>query len=1097
MIRCLRFACMTLAICCVAVSAMAQTEMGTISGQVTDQSGAAVPGAEVVLVSVDRGTITTVTTNHSGIYLFAAVQPGQYRIAVRKSGFRQVDLLGVLVNVQAHIEQNFRLTVGSTSESVTVSGGASIVNTTDGSVSTVVDRQFVANMPLNGRSFQSLIDLAPGITVAASTYANQGQFSVNGQRTDTNYFTVDGVSANAGVGTGGAINSAGGGALPLVTAGGGYNNLVSIDDLQEFRIHTSSYAPEFGRTPGAQVTLLTRSGTNTFHGDVFDYLRNSAFDANNWFSNFVTPNIPKPPDRQNDFGGVFGGPIVPSKLFFFASYEGLRLTNAQTETGDIVPSICGRNSAVSNDPNNTPSNNVANTAFLRDLLNAYPKPNAGDISQLANSTCPSGLYSFFNANLPLSYNLDSFSIRSDYHPSSRMSVFFRYSYAPSDSGASTGAILNTTHIVPHSFTFGHTYILSSTMLNDLRFNFTDVSAKSQYNMTTFDGGVPVSNSFLFPAPYTYATGQFLFSMGIEELASGQAINNHQQQFNLVDALSVAKGTHQMKFGVDWRQLTPRYLAAPYTDFNSFNPPFDVFNGLLQVNVLTAQHAEELRYENYSLYAQDTWQANPRLTLTYGFRWEISPAPTSPNGTPLVAINQLNLTDLSATRALPIGSQLYATAWANLAPRIGIAYSLSQDLKWGRVIRGGFGIFYDTASDSTSFTNGPYFPQRRFNNVYFPVPSTSLLPLPSVDPNPPYTRAVDVTDPYLSMPRTYEFNVALEQELGPDQALTTTYVGALGRNEIRNELFLDPSVDFLSGLSPYVNTGTSNYNALQLQFQRRLSHGLQVLAGYTWSHSIDNASDFSTGSIPTNLLPANVDRGNSAFDIRQQFNVAVTYNLPSIGSKRALSLILDHWSLDGIDHFRTALPYDITVSSFNYTDSNGQVYQIIQRPDVASGQSFYLYGTACTDAYIANGSLVPGQGCPGGKGLNPAAFATPPQPSSSSSPLPLRQGTLARDALRGFGSQELDATLRRDFPIHEQIHLEFRADVFNLLNHPNFGNPTNTTFSSSFPQGFGLSLTTLNNFLGTGNATGGGAGGFNPLYSLGGPRSIQLSLKLRF
>lgn len=355
---------------CLAWTAAGQTTSATVSGRITDASGAVVPDADVQLQSAERGTIMTAKTNSAGIYLFANVEPGQYQITVRKAGFKQTDLVGLIVNVQDHIEQNFRLEVGSTSESVTVEGAAPLLNTQDATVGTVIDRQFVANTPLNGRTLQSLITLTPGIQLVSPGFGDQGQFTANGQRTDANYFTVDGVSANTGIDSNLAVRQTGG-SVPGLSALGTTNTLVSLDDIQEFRIQTSTFAPEFGRTPGAQVSIVTRSGTNAFHGTVFEYLRNDHLDANNWFGD--QQGLPKPEERQNDFGGVFGGPIFKDRTFFFFSYEGLRLRQPETLI-TVVPDIPSRTSV---------------PAALQPFLNAFPVPTgAASPLQAAESVAP-------------------------------------------------------------------------------------------------------------------------------------------------------------------------------------------------------------------------------------------------------------------------------------------------------------------------------------------------------------------------------------------------------------------------------------------------------------------------------------------------------------------------------------------------------------------------------------------------------------------------------------------------------------------------------------------------------------------------------------
>src|SRR6185312_1161840 len=329
--RAARISCAAISFCIAVVfvfcsaPAFAQTDSGTVSGRVLDPTGRSVPGAKVRLVDIDRGTTEESATNKAGLYTFRAVHPGRYRMEVQARGFKLVNITGLTVNTQANLEQNFALSIGSVSESVTVSADSVNINTADGSVSTVIDRNFVENIPLNGRSFQSLINLAPGVVAIPSNPADNGQFTINGQRGSANYWMVDGVSANVGLGvaSGGTGTGNGlGGAVGSFSAFGGTNSLVSVDALQEFRIQTSTYAPEFGRTPGGQISIETRSGTNQFHGTLFDYLRNDALDANNWFNTSVAPALPKAKERQNDFGGTFGGPIFKDRTFFFFSYEG-------------------------------------------------------------------------------------------------------------------------------------------------------------------------------------------------------------------------------------------------------------------------------------------------------------------------------------------------------------------------------------------------------------------------------------------------------------------------------------------------------------------------------------------------------------------------------------------------------------------------------------------------------------------------------------------------------------------------------------------------------------------------------------------------------
>src|SRR5260370_33300501 len=327
-------------------STSAQTELAGVYGRLTDQSGAVIADAEVEINKVETNQSVTVKTNQDGLYKIPSLHPGHYLISARKIGFKTVTVTQLDLNVQDNVVRNFALQVGSIAETVTITADDFHINTTDAAVSTVIDRNFAENLPMNGRSFQTLIQLTPGVVVVQAGTGDNGQFTVNGQRPASNYWTVDGVSANFGAGSGSTGQGQGvGGAVPGFGVQGGTNSLVSVDALQEFRIQTSTYAPEFGRQPGGQISIVTRSGTNQLHGTAFEYLRNDLFDANNWFNTSVTPALPKAEERQNDFGGTVAGPIVKDRTFFFFSYEGLRLRLPQTML-TIVPSVSARQAAV-------------------------------------------------------------------------------------------------------------------------------------------------------------------------------------------------------------------------------------------------------------------------------------------------------------------------------------------------------------------------------------------------------------------------------------------------------------------------------------------------------------------------------------------------------------------------------------------------------------------------------------------------------------------------------------------------------------------------------------------------------------------------------
>jgi hypothetical protein len=463
----------------------AQTTNGSITGRVRDPSKATIAEAKVAAVNLGTNFRCVSTTNGTGEYTLANLPPGTYRMEVEKSGFKKLIRPDVNLHVQDALAIDFEMAVGSVSETVRVEGGAPLVNTTSGTVSTLVDQTFVENIPLNGRSFQTLIMLTPGVVVTQTAAADQGQFSVNGQRADANYFTVDGVSANFGVTGYFPLVQTAGGSLPALSAQGGTNSLVSIDATQEFRVQTSSFAPEFGRTPGGQISILTRSGSNQFHGTAFEYFRNSVLDANDWFSN--RDHLPKPEERQNDFGGVFGGPILKDRIFFFFSYEGLRLRQPATQE-TVAPDAASRQQA---------------PTTMQPYLNAYPVPNG---PELGSGTAQ------FNGSYSNPSSLDAYSIRVDHAINSKLSLFGRYNYSPSDSdvrgpfGALSSTELLSTSV--HTFTVGLTESITPHISNEVRANYSNDRVSSRFRLDSFGGAVPLPDSVLFPSGFSSVDSLF-------------------------------------------------------------------------------------------------------------------------------------------------------------------------------------------------------------------------------------------------------------------------------------------------------------------------------------------------------------------------------------------------------------------------------------------------------------------------------------------------------------------------------------------------------------------------------------------------------------
>ena len=1033
---------------------LAQAQGAAMNGIVTDASKAVVPNVKVELLETATQSRQEVVTNQSGFYSISNIMPGQYAVTVTGTGFQTQVRNNVAVEVGAKLSIDFTLQVGSESQQVTVDGSGEQINSTDASVSTVIDQQFVANLPLNGRSFQSLITLSPGVTVVPSAGAgSSGEISVNGQRTESNYYTIDGISANTGasVSTDGYPGSGFSGATPQESALGTTQSIVSIDALQEFRSSTSSYSAEYGRTPGGQFSFSTRAGTDKWHGTAFDYLRNDDLDAANYF------DTAKLPERQNDFGGTLGGFLeIPrlwnpaKKTFFFFSYEGLRLTQPHAATLYEVPSNDFRTIA---------------PTVLQPFLDAFPTTSNPDLGD--------GL-----ADLTVGYSapsrLDTSSIRIDHAFSDRFSIFGRYSDAPSQSTSRQPtdlAQVNATTRNVKLAVLGADYLINSKMADELRFGLTGNDYKSNRSLDNFGGATP------FPIGSVPGLGDgswltFFLFYGLYPYYLIEPQSNRQRQINVVDSLTETVGRHNFKYGVDYRRLVSSEALPPLWEVGYY---FD------EASVLANQPAGLLVYRqtinmkaltsNYSLYAQDEWKATDRLSLSLGIRWDVNPPPTDANGNTPYTVNQI--TDLATVAIAPKNTALWKTKYTNFVPRVGVAYQLNRTPGRETVIRAGGGLFYDTGTalstqgyygvgttgtESITTANCPTGTAVCQPGAQGGFPATAqqvaAAPVPNADA--PYNAPVFGYDPHLKTPYTAQWNAAIEQAFGAQQSLTINYVASSARNlltqhfyhpeDFNNAAFLDAQ-----GLYITTNDASSDYNSLQVKFDRKLSHGVQVLGTYTWSHAFDNAT--------TNFTIFELERAPSDYDIRNNFQVALSYDVSGHYSNPYLRYALTHWSADARVSARSALPVGITQGQ-TVDPTNGATTSY--HPDRVAGQPLYIKDSSV----------------PSGRRINYLAFAEIPTTSSV-------DGNAGRNIARGYDAVQADLTLRRDFPFTERIGLQFRAEAYNIFNHPIYGNVYNQTTSGAAV--FGQAYNTESSQL----------GGLSSIYQVGGPRSMQVSLKLHF
>lgn len=914
------------------------------------------------------------------------------------------------------------------------------------SLSRTSESRTLDNLPLNGRSALSLAALMPG---AAPASGSGDRLSFDGQRPRSNSLVVDGVSADVEVSDGargrGAYAS---GAAPGLTAGGGAGGVAPVASVSELTVRTEPVEPQYGRAPGARVDVVTRSGTNAFHGSLYGYFGHEALDANDWFAN--QQGAGKAPRRFADFGGALGGPLRRDKTFFFASYEGQRLRRPSFSINE-VPSAAAR---------------LAAPESVRPFLEAFPVPTgAARGDGFAESA-----YGF---STPA--RLDAFVLRLDHALSSELMLNARYAAAGSraDARGAGGTTLNTLSRVrslAQTLTGGVNYTVSPSAMAELRANYTRVSAHDSRLLDGFGGALLPGADTTAGALLTTPGGSFVFDLGARgaSLSRADEVALLQRQLHLVGALSLSADNHLYKFGADYRRLSPVVgLRASERDIY-----FEGVAGALASTVArdgAFTHAGPSRpvFEDFAAYAQDEWRATKRLTLTYGLRWELAPAPHASGGARPLAVTQVE--DASRLALLPPGEPLWGMTFFNFAPRFGLAHQLSEASGRETILRAGFGLFYDTGGAETGHAFADSHPFK-VGGAAFGVPFAAegaAAPEGGASARPAVNGApLSAFDPALKLPYTLRWHASFERAFGSAQSFTAGYVGAAGRRLLLTRTLVDPAPDFpLVRLT--TNAGASDYHSARLQFRRNMRRGLEAFASYTWAKSLDDFSEDSPARMLLRGDAERAERGSSDFDVRHTVSGFVSYRLPAAFDGGAAGALARGWTLDAVFDARSAGPLNVV---YGFPVSYGLAYL---RPDLVGGVPLYV-----ADADAA-----------GGRRVNPAAFMLPGE---------RRQGTLGRNALRGFPFYRLDLALRRQFDFNDDVNLQLRAEAFNLLNHPNFDDPAGT-FALVGAAGT-LSAPRLDPYFGRSLSTRGAgawAGGFGPSYAAGGARAVQLSLKLTF
>ena len=1091
-----------------ATALSAQTFRGTILGTVTDPSGAVVSGASVTVRNLNTGLERTTQTSADGSYSVPELPVGTYSVTVTLSGFQTSLTNDVAVDVASERRVDAALKTGQVSDKVEVSGEAlPQVDTSSAELGGTLTSETIANIPVNGRDYTKLIYLNPGVAGSPDQISDSpgsfGTFSMNGSRGRSNNFLLDGTDMNDGYRNDPAINEAG--------VFGDPATILPIDAVAELRV-LSNYEAEYGRNSGAVVNIVTKSGTNQWHGSGLEFVRTGQFGARNYFN--TDPN-PKSPFHNNQFGGSLGGPVVKDKTFFYADYEGQRETGAQSGT-TCVPDPAAVASAEASIAGWGESVSPVTTA----LLSKWPSPNAGGCN--------------LSINTNFSNRVDSVIAKLDHNFNPNNMVTGRYYFGDSFQSfpfaqLAAGLLPGFNTVTPtrvQLISLSYVKVVNPSQVNEARLGWNRFA----------EGFFPQDSSFN-PAsvgldtgagPYDYGLPTISVS-GFSPIGATHSIprNRVDSNWHFIDNYSWKSGRHDVKFGYEFRRTTIMQVDdfnfrgtlafAGVSDPNPLNTtgtldPLESFleglpSGGSQASGDTKRHTHQ---NNHSLYVQDSFRITQRLTLNFGTRWDYFGVIGEKNNL-LYRFNSAAGGSVEQIGTSGGPSSLYAADHNNFAPRLAFAYDLTG--RGQTVIRGGWGIFYDAFSQDMFIGHAPW------NCIFCPGPaytgtgaaaiSTSTLSGGAIAAGQPVFSGASPlgdffgADPNLRTPYVQNFNLNLQHEIGKAAMAQIGYVGARGTDLFRFRDINQPGQSAITAADlacncinsygvprPYANffylnqeesKASSTYHALQASLHLNAWHGISSQANFVWSHSIDDASD-SEDFIPNQAQPQdstnpNLNRGDSSFDIRRRFTWNFSYRLPKFDG--SLLKVRNGWGLDGVVSLQDGQPWEL---NYNFESDYSGAGEGFDRPDVV-GPAHYSSNPA---QYLDLSSFAA-----------PCTFGNPANDGTSDDsnciPGTRHFGSLGRNSLLGPSFKEFNFSLFKETPISERINLEIRAEFFNILNHPNFSNPTLPNFiadaGSPGPTGRQQGFYSL-------TATG-DVGIGNPFLGGGGPRGIQFSAKVSF
>jgi len=1109
-----------------AATAFAQVDQGRLSGTVRDQTNAFVTGATVKVKNERTGEEHTALSNQQGYFLVASLKPSTYTIRVEKDGFAAIEYTGMTIAVGQELNLDFEVKPAGVQEAVTVVGTAPVLDVSSAHIGVNVSERDVNNLPVNGRQMSQLMLQAPGSQNAGTGTWQDIRFS--GRAVEQNAIRYDGIEGSA------IIDAAPGNLNGEVATP--FKLQASLENVQEFRVESSAYPAEFGTGSGGQVSVVTKSGANLFHGSAFEYMRRDGLDSRNYFdyvrnsNGSVQSQLPKSLLKQDQFGGSVGGPLVKDRAFFFGSYEGYHL-DAGINIIEAVPSASAWSRATPLIAQLRPGF-LAPTAFI-----ATPAAAGADLDTAQIQT-------------PQTVREDSFSGRLDLKYSSQWSSYFRFFADRGTSDQPNNVAGQIIHTVANPVNGVATLqgILSNTTTNEFKFGYNGAP-------TSLTGFAPVVNGFDFSTFIINTTGSVANSgiagqgassgltvpgglIRANSAQNGRAEPYDPYTLSFIDSLSSIRGNHFLKIGGEYRMIrmtTDRLGGTTYSfsNLNAFlaNQPSTVqFLGDVSAPSVFNNGATGPRHyqqEYYIGYAQDEWRANPKLTLNYGLRYDYYSVPREANNLQVKFNVDTGVIDPNTT-------QILQSTKTNFQPRVGISYAATNKT----VFRSGFGLFVgpgqtedqvqtiaDSDRVSSTITSGPL--------LAFPLDPAAAIANFVNNPNNRNFQPRAYANDYSIPERIWQYTASVQQDLGDRTALTAAYIGSQGRNlflrSVTNQItqvvtnpnpanaaivirqFSIPVLTngAITGVqNPFAEIdyktsgGHDSYNALQLGLSRRSANGLSMNLQYTLSKSYGNTSGsneaLTAGNLARNLADFDYDNGYNNFDVRHTFNFSLLYQVPygrgrSKDASGVADVLLGGWDIGGIYNARSGLPInllitrpdilyrDTTTGAYFNNPSAGRV-AVINTPGGGNSRNVRRPDLVPgVDPFINDGGLL---------FLNPAAFATP---------LPGTFGNLERNSLHGPNFNQVDMVISKHFG--GARNFEFRTEIFNLFNTANFSNP-NATLPNALPT---AALTEANKVQpGQPFSTASATSAFGALTStvgrtvgLGTARQIQFAFRVNF